>query len=75
MRQFGNTTRWFTEMVCGKKVGYQDTPDVAKKAAEVVRKKSNNWLMVELYNGSEITTSMGYSCTTKSAKSNAAFLR
>ena len=36
-------------MVCGKKVGYYGTPDVAKKAAEVVRKKSNNWLMVELY--------------------------
>ena len=29
-------------------VGYNDTSDVAKKAAEVAQKKSNNWLMVSL---------------------------
>ena len=53
-----------------------DTPDVAKKAAEVVQKKSNNWSMVSfIHKGSEITTWMGLSFKTKSTKSKATFLR
>ena len=41
-------------------VGYRNTSDVAKKAAEVAQKKSNNWPMVSfIHNGSEITTWMG----------------
>ena len=40
-------------------VGYRNTSDVAKKAAEVAQKKSNNWPMVSfIHNGSEITTWM-----------------
>ena len=58
-------------------VGYKDTSDVAKKAAEVAqKKKSNNWPMVSfIHNGSEITTWMGHSFKTKSTKSKATFLR
>ena len=56
-------------------VGYKDTSDVAKKAAEVAQKKSNNWLMVIfIYNGNEIIM-MGHSFKTKSTKSRATFLR
>ena len=34
-------------------VGYQDTSDVAKKAAEAAQKKRNNWPMVSfIHNGS-----------------------
>ena len=37
-------------------VDYRDTSDVAKKAAEVAQKKTNNWLAVSfVYNGNEIT--------------------
>ena len=40
-------------------VGYRNTSDVAKKAAEVAQKKSNNWPMVSfIHNGSEITAWM-----------------
>ena len=57
-------------------VGYMNTPDVAKKAAEVAQKKSNNWPMVSfIHKGSEITTWMGLSFKTKSTKSKATFLR
>ena len=57
-------------------VGYRNTSDVAKKAAEVAQKKSNNWPMVSfIHNGSEITTWMGQSIKTKRAKSRATFLR
>ena len=43
-------------------VGYKDTLNVAKKAAEVGQKKSNNWPMVSfIHNESEITTWMGHS--------------
>ena len=56
-------------------VGYRNTSDVAKKAAEVEHKKSNNWPMVSfIHNGSEITTWMGHSFKTKSATSRATFL-
>ena len=42
-------------------VGYKDTSDVAKKAAELAHtKKSNNLPIVScIHNGSEITTWMG----------------
>ena len=57
-------------------VGYRDTSDVVKKAAEVAQKKSNNWPMVSfIHNGSEITTWMGHSFKTKNSKSRATFLR
>ena len=58
-------------------VGYKDTSEVAKKAAEVVqKKKSNNWPMVSfIHNGSEIMTWMGHTFKTKSTKSKATFLR
>ena len=60
-------------------VGYKDAPDAAKKAAEVVQKKSNNWPIVSfIHNGSEITTWMGHSFfKTKRTKSKtkATFLR
>ena len=56
-------------------VGCRDTSDVAKKAAELHRKKSNNWPIVSfIYNGSEITTWMGHSFKTKSPTSRATFL-
>ena len=55
-------------------VGYKDTSDVAKKAAKVAQKKSNNWYILSLiHNGSEITTWMGYSLKIKSKKSRAIF--
>ena len=42
-------------------VGYKDTSDVAKKAAEVTQKKSNNWPMVSfIHNGSKIITWVGH---------------
>ena len=52
-------------------VGYRNTSDVAKKAAEVApKKKSNNWPMVSfIHNESEITTWMGHSFKTKNTKS------
>ena len=57
-------------------VGYRDTSDVVKKAAEVAQKKSNNWPMVSfIHNGSEITTWIGHSFKTKNTKSRATFLR
>ena len=56
-------------------VGYKDTSDVAKKAAEVAQKKSNNWLMVIfIYNGNDIIM-MGHSFKTKSTKSRATFFK
>ena len=59
-----------------KMVGCKDNFNVAKKATEVVQKKSNNWPMVSfIYNGSEITTWMGYCFKTKSTKSKITFLR
>ena len=37
-------------------VDYRDTSDVAKKAAEVAQKKTNNCIVVSfIHNGSEIT--------------------
>ena len=55
-------------------VGNKDTSDVAKKAAKVAQKKSNNWYILSLiHNGSEITTWMGYSLKTKSKKSRPTF--
>ena len=57
-------------------VGYKDTFDVAKKAAEAAQKKNNNWPMVNfIHNGSEIITWMGYSFKIKNTKSKATFLR
>ena len=57
-------------------VGYKDTPKVAKKAADVAQKNSNNWPMVSfIHNGNEITTWMGHSFKTKSTKSKATYLR
>ena len=54
--------------------GYKDTSGVAKKAAKVAQKKSNNWCMMSLiHNGSEITTWMGYTLKTKSKKSRTTF--
>ena len=49
---------------------------MAKKAAEVAQKKSNNWPMLSfIHNSSVITTWMGYSCKTKCTKFKAKFLR
>ena len=57
-------------------VGYRNTSDVAKKAAEISQKKSNNWPMVSvIHNGSEIKTWMGHSFKTKNTKFRATFLR
>ena len=57
-------------------VGYRDTSDVAKKAADVAQKKSNNWPMVSFIdNGSEITPWMGHSFKAKSKKSRVTFFR
>ena len=57
-------------------VGYKDTSKVAKKAAEIAQKKSNNWSMVSsMHNGSEIITWMGHNFKTKSTKSKTKFLR
>ena len=42
-------------------VGYRNTSEVAKKAAEVSQKKRNNSPMVSFtHNGSEMTTWMGH---------------
>ena len=47
---------------------------VAKKAAEAAQKKSINWPMVNfIHTGSEIAIWVGYSFTTKSAKSKTPF--
>ena len=47
-------------------VGYRNTSDIAKKAAEVSQKKRNNWPMVSfIHNGSEMTTWMEHSFQTK----------
>ena len=55
-------------------VGYRNTSDVAKKAAEVSQKKRNNSPMVSfIHNGSEMTTWMGHK--TKNTKSIGTFLR
>ena len=53
-------------------VGYKDTSDVAKRAAEVRhRKKSNKWPMVSfIHNRSEIITWMGDSFKTKAQNLN-----
>ena len=50
-------------------VGYRNTSDVAKKAAEVAQKMSSR-AHGEFYihNGSEITTWMGHSFNTKNTK-------
>ena len=43
-------------------VGYKDTSDVAKKAAETAHKKSSNQPVVSfIHNGSKITTWMEHS--------------
>ena len=57
-------------------VGYRNTSDVAKKAAEVAQ-KMNSSAHGEFYihNGSEITTWMEHSFNTKNTKSRATFLR
>ena len=57
-------------------VGYRNTSDVAKKAAEVAQKMSSR-AHGEFYNPnvSEITTWMGHSFNTKNTKSRATFLR
>ena len=56
-------------------VGYRDASNVAKKAAEIAQKKSNNLPMVGFtHNGSEITTWMGHSFKNKSTTSEATFL-
>ena len=48
-------------------VGYKDTSNVAKKAAEVSQKKNNNKLLVSfVYSWNEIATWMGHSFNTKS---------
>ena len=55
-------------------VGYRDTSDAAKKAAEVAH--LCNWPMVSfIHNVREITTWMGHSFKTKSTKSRAIVLR
>ena len=55
-------------------VGYRNTSEVAKKAAEVSQKKRNNSPMVSfIHNGSEMTTWMGHK--TKNTKSIGTFLR
>ena len=52
----------------------QGTSDVAKKAAEVAQKMSNNWSMVSfIHNGSEIKSWMGHSFKTKSTTSSNIF--
>ena len=57
-------------------VGYRNTSDVAKKAAEVSQKKKNNWPMVSfIHNGSEMKTWMGHSFKTKNTKFRGTFLR
>ena len=58
-------------------VGYRNTSDVAKTAAEVAQKKEQQLAHGEFYilNGSEITTGMGHSFKTKTRKSTAIFLR
>ena len=51
-------------------VGYNDTFGVAKKAAEVAHKKSNNWPMGSfIYDGSEITT-LGWGIASKTKTQN-----
>ena len=51
-------------------------PTYLKKLQKLHRKSSNNWSMVTfIHNESEITTWMGYSFKTKSAKSKATSLR
>ena len=61
-----------------KKVGYQDTSNVAKKVEKLYRNiiESKNWPMGNfIHNGSEITTWMVYRFKTKSIKSKATFSR
>ena len=55
----------------------EDSSDVAKKTAEIAqKKKAINWPMASfIYNGSEITTWIGHSLKSKSAKSKATFLK
>ena len=51
-------------------------PKYPKKPQKLHKNRSNNWPMVSFIdNGSEITTWMGYSFKTKSAKSKATFFR
>ena len=43
-------------------VGYSNTSDAAKKAAEIGQKKEQYWPMVSfIHNGSDITTWIGHS--------------
>ena len=57
-------------------VGYGNTSDVAKKAAEVAEKMSSRAHgEFYLHNGSEITTCKGHIFNTKNTKSRATFLR
>ena len=57
-------------------VGYIDTSDVDKKAAEAAQKQTSNWLMVSfIYNGSEITTWMENIFRIKCTKFKETFLR
>ena len=57
-------------------VGYRNTSDVAKKAAEIAQKMSRR-AHGEFYihNGNEITTWMGRRFNTKNTKSRETFLR
>ena len=57
-------------------VGYRNTSDVAKKAAEAAQKMSSR-AHGEFYihNGSEITTWMGHSFNIKNTKSRAAMFK
>ena len=60
-------------------VGYKDTSDVPKKAADVAQKKKKARtgppIVSFIHNGSEIITWMGHSFKTKSIISRATFLR
>ena len=57
-------------------VGYRNTSDVAKKAAEVAQKISSRaHRKFYIHNGNEITTWMGHNFNTKNTKSRATFLR
>ena len=47
-------------------VGYRNTSGVAKNAAEIAQKKSNNLPMVSfIHNGNEITTCIGVASKSK----------
>ena len=57
-------------------VGYSNTSDAAKKAAEIGQKKEQYWPMVSfIHNGSDITTWIGNSASKPKAQCRATFLR